>query len=807
MKISYNWLKTYVHTDLSPDQIGEILTQTGLEVEAIEKIEAVKGGLEGVVVGEVLTCEKHPDADKLKVTTVNVGSEILQIVCGAANVAVGQKVPVATVGCTLYPKPDEAFKIKLSKIRGVESQGMICAEDELGIGTSHDGILVLDSETVPGTPAAHYFQLENDYQLEIGLTPNRADAMGHIGIARDLKAYLNVHQNQNLTLNFPDISGFKVQNNHLPISVSVENTQACPLYCGLTIQGVKVKPSPSWLQNRLRAIGLSPINNVVDVTNFVMRELGTPLHAFNAAKLNGKIVVRNATNGNNFATLDGVNRTLDSSNLMITNGSDELCIAGVYGGLDSGVNENSNAIFLEAAYFEPVSIRKTARSFGLNTDASFRFERGIDPDLVEYAMKRAALLIQEVAGGEISMEPVRIEKNPPKGNIINFNTLKSNSLLGVKLSNDLIEKILSELDIRIDKKEHENWILNSPAYRVDVLRSCDVSEEILRIYGFNKVDIPEKLNTSITTFPKPNMEKIQNSIADLLVSKGFFEVLNNSLTKQGYDSLGNSDSSTSVSMLNPLSQDLSIMRKTMIFGILENIQHNQNRQQGNLRLFEFGTTYAKEDTQYSEHRHLTLAITGKKKLERWNSDKELVDYYSMKGFVESIFNKLGLTKFVVFSDLTNAFYTSGQVISIQGTIVAEIGWISKKIIKSFDLRQDVYVSDLKWDKIIEFLKLNSIRYQEIPKTFEVRRDFSLLLNENVSFQEIKQVAQKAEKKLLKSVELFDVYEGKNLEEGKKSYAVSFHFQDNEKTLTDHQIDSMMEKIKSGLENELKAQLR
>jgi phenylalanyl-tRNA synthetase beta chain len=807
MKISYNWLKSYIQTDLSPEQISEILTQTGLEVEGIEKIEAVKGGLEGVVVGEVLSCEKHPDADKLKVTTVNIGSEILQIVCGASNVAAGQKVPVATVGCTLYPQPDEAFKVKLSKIRGVESHGMICAEDELGIGNSHDGILVLSPETAPGTPAAHYFQLENDYQFEIGLTPNRADAMGHIGVARDLKAYLNVHENKNIALNFPDISAFKVQNNNLPISVSVENTESCPLYCGITIQGVQIKPSPAWLQNRLRAIGLSPINNVVDVTNFVMRELGTPLHAFDAAKLNGKIVVKNATTGTKFITLDGVERTLDSSNLMITNGIEDLCIAGVYGGINSGVKDETTSIFLEAAYFDPVSIRKTARSFGLNTDASFRFERGIDPILVEYALKRASLLIKEVAGGEISMEIVRVENNLPKGNKINFNILKSNSLLGINLSNELTEKILSELDIHVEKKEAENWILESPAYRVDVHRACDVSEEILRIYGFNKVDIPEKLNTSITNFPKPNLEKIQNSVADLLVGKGFTEVLNNSLTKQNYDSLIETNLTNGVSILNPLSQDLAIMRKTLVYGILENIQHNQNRQQSNLRFFEFGTTYSKTVSGFAEQPHLTLAITGRKQLERWNSSKENVDYFTLKGYSESIFAKLGLLKFINYSELTNPIFSEGQSIQIQGKIVAEMGWLNKKTIKTFDLRQDVFVSDFKWDVIIQSLKLNSIRYQEIPKTFEVRRDFSLLLNEGVTFQEVKQVALKTEKKLLKSVELFDVYEGKNLEEGKKSYAVSFHFQDNENTLTDYQIDSMMDKIKLGLETELKAQLR
>jgi phenylalanyl-tRNA synthetase beta chain len=807
MKISYNWLRTYIHTELTPEEMSEILTQTGLEVEGIEKIEAVKGGLEGVIVGEVLSCVKHPDADKLKVTKVDIGTEILQIVCGASNVAVGQKVPVATVGCTLYPKPDEAFKIKLSKIRGIESQGMICAEDELGIGTSHEGILVLDPSTKNGTQAAEYFQLENDYQLEIGLTPNRADAMGHIGVARDLKAFLNTHNKSNLTLNFPDISGFCIQNNNLPIAVSIESREACPLYCGLSVQGLIVKPSPAWLQNRLRAVGLSPINNIVDVTNYVMRELGTPLHAFDADKLNGKIVVKNASSGSKFITLDGVERTLDESNLMISNGIDNLCIAGVYGGINSGVKVSTTSIFLEAAYFEPVSTRKTARKFGLNTDASFRFERGIDVELVEYAIKRAALLIQEVAGGKISMELTRIENNPPKANLIEFNTLKSNQLLGINLTEDETETILSELDIQVENKNNSTWTLKSPAYRVDVTRACDISEEILRIYGFNKVEIPSKLNCSVTIFPKPNLEKIENTIAELLVYKGFSEVLNNSLTKQSYDVLSDSSGNDTVSVLNPLSQDLNVMRKSLIFGILENIQHNQNRQQSNLRLFEFGKTYTKPEVGFNEERHLTIAITGRKEIERWNSDKNQVDYFTLKGIVEAVLIRLGIQRFIAYSELNSPLFSDGQTMIIQGKTVVELGWITKQLNKSFDIKQSVFIADFKWNTIIELLKLNAIKYQEIPKTFEVRRDFSLLLNEAISFHEIKQVAQKSEKKLLKSVDLFDVYEGKNLEEGKKSYAVSFHFQDNENTLTDHQIDSIMGKILSDLESKLNAKLR
>jgi phenylalanyl-tRNA synthetase beta chain len=806
MKISYNWLKTYISTTVSPLEMGEILTQTGLEVESIEKIEAVKGGLEGVVVGEVISCEKHPDADKLKVTTVNVGSEILQIVCGASNVAVGQKVPVATVGCTLYPKPDEAFKIKLSKIRGVESQGMICAEDELGIGTSHEGILVLDPQTIPGTPAAAYFQLENDYQIEIGLTPNRADAMGHVGVARDLKAYLNFHNKQNLALQLPDISAFTVDNQDLQIAISIENSDACPLYCGVSLSNVTVKPSPAWLQNKLRAVGLSPINNIVDITNFVMRELGTPLHAFDAEKLNGKIVVKNATTGSKFTTLDGQERTLDSSNLMITNGMDDLCIAGVYGGLESGVSDKTTSIFLEAAYFDSISIRKTARFFGLNTDASFRFERGIDAELVEFALKRAALLIKEVAGGTISMQPIRIENNAPKSKEVEFNTLKSNQLLGINLTDAETESILNELDIQVLAKNDSNWTLTIPSYRVDVTRACDVSEEILRIYGFNNVPIPEKLNTSITSFPKLDLEKTHNLIADLLVDKGFVEAMNNSLTKSSYYRSNQEDRSL-VSILNPLSQDLSVMRKSLLYGILENIQYNQNRQQSSLKLFEFGKTYQKLENGFSESKQLILAITGKKYLERWNSGNEQVDYFSLKGYLDALFSRLGLLKHCTFDAINSEYFSDGQSIKIQGKLIAELGILNPKLQKQFDLKQVIYVSIIQWDTVIELLKLNSIKYQEIPKTFAVRRDFSLLINKEITFDQISQSAKKVEKKLLKAVELFDVYEGKNLEEGKKSYAVSFYFQDNESTLTDQTVDQIMEKIRKSLETEVSAQLR
>jgi phenylalanyl-tRNA synthetase beta chain len=615
MKISYNWLKQYVNTNLSPVEAGNILTDTGLEVESIEKIEAVKGGLEGVVVGEVISCEKHPDADKLKVTTVNIGKEeLLQIVCGAPNVAAGQKVIVATVGCTLYPKPEEAFKIKLSKIRGIESQGMLCAEDELGLGQSHAGILVLDPSIEVGTTAASYFELEDDHSIEIGLTPNRADAMGHIGVARDLVAYLNVHKNKGLSIKWPSVDSFSKGKTELKIAVSNESETTCPRYMGTTIVGVTIKPSPAWLQKRLRAVGLSPINNVVDVTNFVMRELGTPLHAFDTEALNGKIVVKNAKQGEKFITLDGVERTLSSDNLMITNGVENLCIAGVFGGLSSGISDATSNVFLESAYFNPVSVRKTAKFHGLNTDASFRFERGVDPNLTGYALKRAALLIQELAGGEIGMDVVDLYPKKIENHTIVFHYARCYQLIGVELPKEQVNEILQNLDIKIISDINGIAKLEVPAYRVDVTREADVIEEILRIFGFNNVPLPSKLNTSIGNFKKPDFEKVQSIISEFLVGKGFIEMLNNSLTRSQYtDKLGGEifSSKRNVKMLNPLSQELDVMRQTLLFNTLEVIQHNQNRQSPDLKLMEFGKTYHKFDSGFTENKRLLIFFNRK----------------------------------------------------------------------------------------------------------------------------------------------------------------------------------------------------
>ncbi len=810
MKISFNWLKTYVDTDLTAEEIGKILTDTGLEVESVEKLEAVKGGLEGVVVGEVLTCEQHPDADKLKVTTVNVGTgDNLQIVCGAPNVAKGQKVAVALVGTTLYPTPEENFKIKVSKIRGVESFGMLCAEDELGIGNSHAGIMVLDPSLVTGTPMAKVLELEDDYELEIGLTPNRADAMGHVGVARDVVAYLNFHQGKNLKVKYPTVTAFE-STNELNIAISVEDNERCPRYTGTTIHNVTVKPSPSWLQKRLRAVGLSPINNVVDVTNFVMRELGTPLHAFDVRSLNGKIAVKTAQEGDKFTTLDGTERTLRSTDLMITNGNDHLCIAGVFGGLDSGIKDDTTDVFLESAYFDPVSVRKTARGHGLHTDASFRFERGVDPSLTMVALKRAALLIKEVAGGEIAMDPTDQYPNEIKCHEVSFRYDMCNRVIGNELKREDVLNILGSLEIEV-KEDHGNEVLLSvPAYRVDVTREADVIEEVLRIYGFNNVELPAKLNTSIGTFPELDPEKIQEVVSEMLVGQGFSEMMNNSLTAAQLPSKygkGVVNESWNVELLNPLSQELDVMRQTLIFGALQVVEHNQNRQNADLKLYEFGKVYHKFTNGFNENKRLVLVLTGSKEAEQWNASKGTVGFYEIKEVVVGIIQRLGLGDFLKENALEDSLLADGLQISVLKRKVGEIGWINNDLKKHFGIRSDVFIADLDWDGLMESLKLARIKYKELPKTFAVRRDFSLLLNKSVAFSEIENIARSCEKKLLQEVGLFDVYEGKNLEEGKKSYAVSFTFQDPEVTLKDQQVDAIMEKIRKELESKLEAQLR
>lgn len=810
MKISYNWLKQYVDTNLPAEALGKILTETGLEVDGIEKIESIKGGLEGVYVGEVLTCEQHPDADKLKVTTVSLGGEPLQIVCGAPNVAAGQKVIVATVGSWVIGANEEPIKMKVSKIRGVESHGMLCAEDELGLGQSHAGIIVLDPSTPVGIRAAEYFELEDDYQIEIGLTPNRADAMGHIGVARDIIAYLNLHENAGLKLNLPVVTELVKQSDDVKIDVQIDEPELCPRYAGISLKNVDVKASPEWMQKRLRAVGLSPINNVVDCTNYVMRELGTPLHAFDASRLNGKIIVKNAVSGDLFKTLDGVERKLDASNLMIANATENLAIAGVFGGLDSGISAFTKDIFIESAYFNPVSVRKTAKFHGLNTDASFRYERGVDPHMTVFALQRVAQLIQSVAGGEIAMD--MIDNNPVKieNKQLDFSIARCNQLIGTEISEETIETILVNLDIQVLSKSADAWKLEIPAYRVDVLREVDVIEEVLRIYGFNKVPLPEKLNTTLSQSTKPDLEKVQASLSEMFAGLGFSEMMSNSLTSSAYtDKLGGKMllSENNVRILNPLSNELDVMRQTLVFGALEAVAHNQNRQNPDLKLFEFGKTYRKTASGYFENKRLILVMTGSKSQEQWNTSRDKTNFYTLKGTVNAILSRLGLQSFLSEKALEESVLEDGIALSLLKQSIGQTGWISQAMKKHFGIKQDVFIADLDWDALISSLKLNKVVYREIPKTFEVRRDFSLLLDKKVTFSEIETLARACDKKILRKVGLFDVYEGKNLEEGKKSYAVSFHFQDAEQTLKDQQVDQVMQKIRTELEGKLGAELR
>ncbi len=817
MKISFNWLSDYIKHNETPESLDKILTDTGLEVEGVEKIEGAPGGFQGLVVGEVLTCEQHPDADRLRVTTVNIGEEEhLQIVCGAPNVAAGQKVIVATVGTTLYPVEGESFKIKRSKIRGTESIGMICAEDEIGIGKSHDGIMVLDASIKVGTPAAEYFNIQDDYLLEIGLTPNRADAMGHIGVARDLRAFLNTHRQANVELQWPVIKDFKV-NSTSPVKIEISNKTACPRYCGLTIDGIQIQASPEWLQQRLRVIGLSPINNVVDVTNYVMHELGTPLHAFDAKIVAGNVVVRNAKQDEVFTTLDGTERRLHADDLVIANANEAMCIAGVFGGQKSGVSESTTSIFLESAVFDAVTVRKTARRHGLNTDASFRFERGVDPELTLYALKRAAQLIIEVAGGHIASEPQDLVNADFQPTTLDFSVSACNRLIGMELETSTVETILSNLDFKILNKADDLWTLSIPLYRVDVQRQADVVEEILRIYGFNNVPMPEKLNASLSYSTKPDPEAIKNKVANFLVANGCFEIMNNSLTKSAYTTaeknkfLTDADSRTEklVHILNPLSNELDVMRQSLAFGVLESIAYNQNRQWLDAKVFEFGKIYFKNEENYAEENRLMLALTGSKNDENWTESTQKVSFYTLKGLVNSFLTQLGISKFVVESAMENASFLEDGVSLIlnKNQALGEMGWISAATKKHFGIKQDAFVADLNWDVILKAVVMNKIVYQELPKTFAVRRDFSLLLPKEARFADIAQIAKKADNRILKEVGLFDVYEGKNLDENKKSYAVRFIFQDQEKTLQDQQIDGIMNRIREGLEKDLGAELR
>lgn len=808
MKISYNWLKQFINIDWNAEKTGELLTDLGLEIEGIETYESVKGGLKGIVVGEVLTCEQHPNADRLKVTTVNIGeAEPVQIVCGAPNVAAGQKVPVATIGTTLYTAEGEAWKIKKGKIRGEESHGMICAEDELGLGESHDGIMVLDADLKVGTPAAEIFEVENDEVFEIGLTPNRADAMSHYGVARDLKAGL-LQQDLNLELISPSVMSYHVDTRSLKVDVDVQDKDKCPRYCGVTISGVKVETSPSWLQNRLKAIGLSPINNIVDVTNYVLHELGQPLHAFDAAKITGnKVEVKTCEAGTKFTTLDEVERELHEDDLMICDAEKPMCIAGVFGGIDSGVTETTTNIFLESAYFDPVSVRKTAKRHGLNTDASFRFERGIDPNFTKYALKRAALLITEIAGGEITSDisdayPNKIEDFQV---VLSFDNAKR--LIGQEIPKETIKSILTSLDIKINNVTEAGLGLTVPSFRNDVQREADVIEEILRVYGYNNIKTTEKLNASISNTSRFEDYKLQNVIGNQLASQGFFEIMANSLTSPKYVELSEQlNAEHNVKMLNPLSNDLEVMRQSLLFSGLEAVSHNINRKRDDLKLFEFGKTYHQYSDNREEHKHLALFVTGNKAQERWNTQASPSDFFYLKGTIETVLERLGLNRLKSAPHKTDIL-SEGMSLSIGKKTLVEFGLVKKSVLKHFGISQNVLFADFNWDNVLDMAQHNKIKFTAIPKYPEVRRDFALLLDNSVTFDDIYTIAKQTEKQLLKAVNLFDVYEGKNLPAGKKSYAVSFTLQDENKTLNDKQIDKIMNKLQSNFENKLGAELR
>ena len=808
MKISYNWLKQFVNIDWAPEKTGELLTDLGLEVEGIEAYQSVKGGLEGVVVGEVLTCVQHPNADRLKVTTVNIGSgEPLQIVCGAPNVAAGQKVPVATIGTTLYTEEGEAWTIKKGKIRGEESHGMICAEDELGLGKSHDGILVLDADLKVGTLVADIFEVENDHVFEIGLTPNRADAMSHFGTARDLKAGL-IQQNMNVELITPSASSFHVDSRTLKIDVEVIDKELAPRYCGLTLSNLKVGESPKWLQNRLKAIGLTPKNNIVDVTNYILHDLGQPLHAFDASKVVGnKIIVKTLEKGTKFTTLDGIERELHEEDLMICNAEKPMCIAGVFGGADSGVTENTTSIFLESAYFNPVSIRKSAKRHALNTDASFRFERGIDPNITEYALKCAAILIQEVAGGEITSDIVDIYPKKIEDFQVRLSFDNARKLIGEEIPREIIKRILMSLDIKINNVTETGLGLTVPAYRNDVIREADIIEEILRVYGYNNIKTTEKLNASISNTSRFEDYKLQNVVGTQLAAQGFFEILSNSLTTPNYAKLSEQlKDEHNVAMLNPLSNDLSVMRQSLLFSGLEAVSHNINRRRYDLKLFEFGKTYHHYNENREEHKHLSVFVTGNKSAERWNATTKPSDFFYLKGTITAILERLGLSRFKA-SPIKNDVFSEGVCLSLVKTTLVEFGIVNKKILKHFGITQEVIYADFNWDNVINMAKHNRIKFKDIPKYPEVRRDFALLLDDNITFEAIDTIAKQTEKQLLKDVDLFDVYQGKNLPTGKKSYAVSFILQDEHNTLTDKQIDKIMNKLQANFEKELGAELR
>ena len=809
MKISYNWLKQFLEIDLKADKVGKILTDLGLEVEGIENFESVKGGLKGVVVGKILTCEKHVNADRLKVTTVDLGiGDPVQIVCGAPNVEVGQKVPVATVGTKLYDADGNDFTIKKGNIRGEESNGMICAEDELGLGTGHEGILVLDKDIEVGKAAAEVFEISIDQVFEIGLTPNRADAMSHYGVARDLRAGL-LQRGSNLKLITPSVSNFDVDIRKLKIDVEVEDSNQVPRYAGVTITDIKVGDSPKWIQEKLKAIGLTPINNIVDITNYVLHELGQPLHAVDADKIKGnKILVKNLPSNTSFTTLDGIERKLNKEDIMICDGnSTPMCIAGIYGGLSSGVTENTTSIFLESAYFNPVSIRKTAKRFGLNTDASFRFERGIDPNITEYALKRAAILIEDIAGGNIASEitdiyPVKIEDHQ-----VRLSYQNTTRLIGEEIPSDTIKNILASLDIKINNHTVAGLGLTIPAYRVDVTREADIVEEILRVYGYNNITTSTKLNTSISYSDKIDQNKILELISNQLVSQGLFEIMSNSLTTPDYIKYSDSlKEGQNVQIVNPLSTDLSVLRQSLLFSGLEAIAYNINRKNNKLKLFEFGKSYHKYESGYEEQKLFSLLISGNRSDDSWLNESKRLDFFYLKGIINTLLERLGLDQ-LKSKPTKNDIFSEGMTMHMRKKKIIDFGVVKPSILKEFGIKQEVLYADFNFDNIIQVINNKSIKVVELSKFPPVKRDLSLLLDNDISFEEIYNLTFQIEKKLVQSVDLFDVYEGDKLPPNKKSYAVSFILQDNSKTLNDKQIDKIMQKLQYAFETKLKAELR
>jgi phenylalanyl-tRNA synthetase beta chain len=817
MKISYNWIKDYLKIDLEPSKVAAILTGIGLEIEGMYEWESVKGGLEGVVIGEVITCIKHPDAEKLSVTTVDIGaSQPLQIVCGAPNVAAGQKVPVATIGTIVY-KGNESLEIKKSKIRGVLSEGMICAEDELGLGNSHDGIMILNPAAKPGTPASGYFNIARDFVFEIGLTPNRIDSGSHFGVARDLAAYLNLNGGMKDKAVLPPVNGFKPDNSDNNYEVIIENASDCPRYSGITISDVTIGESPEWLKNKLRAVGLNPINNVVDITNFVQHEVGQPLHAFDADKIDGrKVIIKNLPEKSKFITLDGVERSLSAKDLMICNRKEGMCIAGVFGGIKSGVTALTKNVFLESAYFNPVSIRKTSKRHGLKTDASFRFERGTDPNITTWALKRATLLIKEIAGGKISSDIIDVYPNQIKSTLIEVNYPNINRLIGKTIDKQVVKRILPLLDIGIKEENGENLTLEIPTYRVDVKVEADVIEEILRIYGYNNVEVTTHVNSTLSYTGKPDKEKVINIISDLLSANGFSEIMCNSLNPSAwYEQSIDFNKEQLVILANPLSSDLNAMRQSLLFGGLNSIIWNINRQNPDLKFYEFGNCYfykpEKSDPRvdnYSEKAALDFFITGNAGRQSWNCKTNPTDFFNIKSSVEMVLSRLGIIpENLTKGESDKKYFAESLTYLVNNKIVAEAGRISKSYLQKFDIGQDVYYGHIEWDLLLKLIKSHSISFLELPKYPSVRRDLALLLDRDIKFGQIREIALKTEKNILHEINLFDVYESDTLGRNKKSYAVSFILRDDLKTMTDKNIDKVMNNLIRAFGKELNAQIR